>query len=383
MIKANGWLMGLALIVGASACEKKEEKSDAAAKDSGAATTGAATAKTTAAAAPAAGAGMDDPSNDKAVVALAKEAIKCEWDASWGLKSDCPAMDAFNKAEPVKSGKVDATLVNFTGDAKKEVRWLGASALSSSGTTFKQDPALAKKLVAAGRAEKDPGAGKQIGRTIAYIDVGKTGTADDIKKVIAESDNQPLRDAIVDSILFNNRTEGGFYDLLQQMARTEKNKDVRKTAAGAFWVGGSERHDDTCKLWLELVSDPDDDLASNAAYWTAFWSAGGGCQAQWDPLLDQVEKHAKDGTVKSSFMAVSLGYLYKQEKASDAQKKRALAIAHTLLENKSNSGMSRGDALRVIGENDPANAKSYAAKFENDSEFFVKNEAQKIKEGKK
>lgn len=323
--------------------------------------------------------GIDDPANDKAVVALAKEAIKCKWDGSWGLKSDCPALDAFNKADALKDGKADVTLVNFLADSAKEVRWLGANALYNSGKEFPKNADLSKKVLAAARVEKD--ASRRMGDIVGKIDVEKTKLADDIKKLLAESTNSALREGIVGGILWNNRKEGGFYDVLAALARTDKDKAVRKAAAGAFWVSGSDRHDDTCKLWLELASDADDDLAGHSAYHCGFWSSGGGCTAEWDALLDVVEKKAKEGTMKSSMMAASLKYLIKQSKASDAQKKRVLAIAKTLVENTANPGMSRSDGLRTIGENDP-DAKAYAAKFEADKEFFVKNTAKDIKDGK-
>jgi hypothetical protein len=300
----------------------------------------------------------------------------------WGPKSDCPAYQAFTKSELVKDGKADVTFVNFLADPKKEVRWLGGESLSRFGKTFKTDPALAKKVMAAAQAEKDKSVLKKLGSNVGHLDVSKTGLADDIKKLLAESTSTELRSGIVGSILWSNGKEGGFYDLLQQMARTEKDKEVRKSAAAAFWTGGSDRTEDNCKLWLELSADADDDLAGHSAYHCAFYPHGGGCTGQWDALMDGIEKKSKDGAVKSSFMSSSLGYLYKQAKASDAQKKRAITILRAIVENKSNEKMVRGDALRVIGEHDP-DAQAFAAKFESDPEFFVQSAAKKIKEGKK
>jgi hypothetical protein len=358
------------LVLACTACGKKAEETK------GDSTTKAVETKKDA---PKGASGIDDPANDKAVVALAKEAIKCKWDGAWGLKSDCPALDAFNKADAVKDGKVDATLINFLADGAKEVRWLAANALYNSGKEFSKNAEMSKKVLAAAKIEKD--ASRRMGDIVGKIDVEKTKLADDVKKLLAESTNSPLREGIVGGILWNNRKEGGFYDVLAALARTDKDKAVRKAAAGAFWVSGSDRKEDTCKLWLELSADADDDLAGHSAYHCGFWSSGGGCQTEWDALLDVVEKKAKEGAVKSAMMAASLKYLIKQSKASDAQKKRVLAIAKTLVENDKNPGMSRSDGLRTIGENDP-DAKAYAAKFENDKEFFVKNTAKDIKEGK-
>lgn len=368
MTRTSRSLLVLAIALACGACKKPADDQGQAGATGGAA-------------APA-GAGLGDAANDKAVVDLAKEALKCGFQDTWGLKSSCPALDAWNKAEAIKGGKADATLVNFLGDAQKEVRWLGAYGLYNAGQTYKQDAAMAKKVIAAGKGEKDPTVQRKLGDAIGRIDVKKTGTGDEITKILGTDGMTALRNGIVDGILFTNRTEGGFYDLLAKMARTEKDKTVRQAAAAAFWTGGSDRHDDTCKLWLELSDDADDDLAGHSAYHASWWSAGGGCTGQWDGLLNVIEKRAKAGKVKSSFMTSALGWLQKQGKASDAQKKRALAVAKTVVETATNDKMARGDALRVIGENDP-DAKKFAARFENDPEFFVKSAAQRIKEGKK
>jgi hypothetical protein len=364
------WIAAALITLAGTGCKKPTDEGSAAPATGGETSAGAK------------GGGVDDPANDKAVVALAKEALKCGWQDGSGVKTPCPALDAWNKSELIKGGKADPTLLNFIGDAQKEGRWLGAYGLYNAGSTYRSDPAAAKRLLAAGRAEKDPTVGRKLGDAIAKLDVGKSGSAEDIKKLLAESGLSALRQGIVDGILFNNRSEGGFYDLLTRMARSEKDKTVRKSAAAAFWVGGSDRHDDTCKLWLELSDDADDDLSGNSAYHASWWSAGGGCIGQWDALLNVIEKRAKAGKVKSSFMTSALGWLQKQGKATDAQKKRALAVAKTIVETATNDRMARGDALRVIGENDP-DAKKYAARFESDPEFFVKSAAQRIKEGKK
>ncbi len=364
MTQANRWIVAVSIALACAACKKPKEE--------GSPTQAPA----------AAGGGVDDAANDKAVVALAREAIKCGWQDTWGLKSGCPGLEAWTKSELIKGGKSDPTLLNFLADAQKEARWLGAYGLYNGGQTYRQDAAMAKRVLAAGRAEKDSTVARKLGDAIGRIDVAKSGTGDEIKKMLAESSSTTLRQGIVEGVLFTNRSEGGFYDLLAKMARTEKDKTVRKSAASAFWVGGSERRDDTCKLWLELADDADDDLAGNSAYHASWWSSGGGCTGQWDALLGVIEKRAKAGKVKSTFMTSALGWLQKQGKATDAQKKRALAVARTIVETASNDKMARGDSLRVIGEHDPE-AKKYAARFESDPEFFVKSAAQRIKEGKK
>jgi hypothetical protein len=94
-----------------------------------------------------------------------------------------------------------------------------------------------------------------------------------------------------------------------------------------------------------------------------------------------IENKSKAGEVNSSQVASALNYLHDQKKVSPAQKTRTLAVAKTLAENAKNGGSARARALEFVGKKDPA-GRTYAAKFENDQEFFVKSTAKRIQEGK-
>ena len=288
---------------------------------------------------------------------------------------------AWKKAEIMKKDAADPTLINLLEDEKVEVRYLGATMLG--GGDWKKDKAQAGRVFAAASAEKEEMVAEKMGRLIGSIDTKATGMDEDIKKLLASSEISGLRQGIVDNVLFNNRDHGGFYELLQTMARTDKDKDVRKEAASAFWIGGGSNVPDTCKLWLELSSDPDSDIAGNSAYHAAFWSNSGGCVEQWDALLDVIEKLAKAGKVESSMMTSALGYLHGQKKATDKQKKRAMTIAATVLETEGNNRMCRSDALRVIAKRDPDQGKKLATKYKDDKDTFIKSAAKRILEPKK
>lgn len=324
--------------------------------------------------------GLGHPDNDEGVVKLAKAAMKCEWKRD-SLDYKCEAYKAWTKAEELKKGKNDATLLNMLEGSDKVVRFLAAKSLQSNSTKWTRDDKAAKRVLAAAKKEKDKDISELMGRIVGEIDVAKTGLDGDIKSLLAESDNQGVRKGIVSSVLFNNRKEGGFYDLLQKMAREEKNKEVRKAAAAAFWTGGSQRHDDTCNLWVELAGDADPDLAGHSAYHASWWSNKGGCKAQWNDLLATIEKQGKAGKIESTFMTSALGWLQQQKEASTAQKDRALEIAEMIAATEGNKASVRGDALRKVGEYSPK-AATVAAKFKDDDEFFVKNTAKNILEGK-
>ena len=357
------WLMSGALSMSA-ACGDDKGSSDKASKD----TPG-----------DSASMGLNHPDNDAAIVKLAKAATECKWQGS-GLKSDCDALKKWHKAKELKDGAGDDTLLNMLEDSRKEVRWLACEGLDSHSNTWRKDKKKSQRVLAAAKAEQEKDVAYRVGRLVGKIDAESTGKGDAIKKLLAESKSTNLRKGIVGSVLFNNK---GFYDVLHKMARSEKNKDVRKASAAAFWTGGSKQAERTCKLWLELADDDNGDLAGHSAYHCAFWSSKGGCTGQWDALLDVIDKRAKAGTVESSMMSASLGYLYKQKKATAAQKARAIKVAEAIIKNAKNNKTARGDALRVIGDSDPAKGKTLATKYKNDKEFFVKNAAKRILEGKK
>jgi len=324
--------------------------------------------------------GLNHPDNDPAVVELAKAAMKCEWKRD-SLKSDCEAYKAWSKSDELKKGKNDATLLNFLDDGDKVVRFLGAKALQSNRSKWTNDAKAGKRVLAAAKKEKEKEISNLMGRLVGSIDVGETKLDGEIKKLLAESKNQELRKGIVSSVLFNNQKEGGFYDLLQKIAREDGDKEVRKAAGAAFWTGGHTRHDDTCKLWLELADDAEPDIAGPSTYHASWWSHGGGCTEQWDALLDTIEKRGKAGKIQSTFTTSALGWLQQQKKASTAQKDRALKIAEMIAGTEGNSASARGDALRKVGEYSP-NANAIAGKFKDDKEFFVKSTAERILEGK-
>lgn len=360
-----------------TACDS-ESKPDADAADAPAATASAATGE--AAPAEAAPKGIADPANDAAVVALAKPVLECEWTRN-GPKSDCEASKAWNKAEVHKKDNSDPTLINFLEDEKTQVRWLGASKLGRGPWT--KDKALAQRVLAAASAESDELNLRKMGRVIGSIDLEATQMGPQVQKLMVEGDNAQLREGLVSQVLFVNRDDQGIYDLMQKLAREEKDPAVRKAAASAFWVGGGSNPEQTCAMWLELVSDADSDLAGNSAYHAAFWSNSGGCQKQWDPLLDKIEELAKAGKVESSMMVSALSYLHGQKNSTDAQKKRAMQIAITVLENEANKRSARSGALRALAERDPALGKKYAEKYKDDKDTFIRGAAERALEPKK
>lgn len=325
--------------------------------------------------------GLGDPTNDKAIVDLAKPTLACKWSTS-GFDYSCEALKAWNASDLLKDGKADKTLVNFLDDPDEKVRYLGANGLAQKGREYRKDKSLATRVTDAADKETSRAVVTALGRAVGTIDLQATGLDVRVKTMLESHKNDALREALAGNTLFDNRDVPGMYDLFVKLARTDKVPAVRRAAAAAFWTGTPNgKNEEVCKLWLELAGDKDTDLAGHSAYHCAFTSSGGGCVGQWDALLSLIEKQAKAGEVKSSFTASALNYFYGQGKATEAQKKRALEIAKLLVKNNKNDGSARSSALDFVGKKDPA-GKAFAAQFENDSDFFVKSAAKRIKEGK-
>jgi len=320
-------------------------------------------------------AGLEAAGNDAAVVDLAKKALGCKWGV-YGFDSMCPEMKAFVESEAVRDGKGDATLVSFLEDPNEQVRWLGSRALSQRGRTYKTDKALSERIVKVAEGEKSKTVAQEMGGVVGGIKHAETGLGERIK-VIAKSHEIPqMRTSLLARMLFTNGEL--LYDFVKDIATNEKDPMVRRAAMSAFWTGTPpNKAADTCAMWLGFVDDAAEDVGGEAAYLVSFYPQNSGCKAEWDPLLEKIEKRAKAGTLKSTQMAASLYYLYRQASATDAQKKRALAIAREAAENKANSGMARSRALELVAEKDP-DAKKFLEKLKDDSDVFVKSRAKDL-----
>ena len=186
------WTMAL-LLAGAmtmTACDKKEAAtSDSPKTDEGAASkTPPPEVKTPK--------GIEDPSNDAKVVELAKAALACEW-KSGRPDHKCDEAKEWRKADELKKGAADKTLVNFLADPKPEVRWLGATALKSNGKSYREDSAMATAVIAAVNAEKDVSIAPVMGDAVAKIDGEKSGQLAALKSLITDHPLDEVRAAAV------------------------------------------------------------------------------------------------------------------------------------------------------------------------------------------
>ncbi len=321
--------------------------------------------------------GIDAASNDPTLVDLAKKTLGCKW-AAYGFDSKCPEMKATIESEAMRDGKGDATLVNFLEDPSEHVRWLGARSLTQRGKTFRTDKLLAERIVKVAEAEKSKAVAQELGGVVGGIKHAETGLGERIKAMAKNHEIQQMRTSLLARMLFSNGET--LYDFVKDIAMNDKDMIVRKAAISAFWTGTPpNKAADTCKMWLGFMEDPAEDVAGEAAYLCAFYPQNGGCKAEWDAVIINVEKRAKAGTIKSTQMASAMSYLHKQAGASETQKKRTLATARAIAENPANNGMARGRALEFVAEKD-ADPKKFLEKLKDDADPFVKARAKELAE---
>jgi hypothetical protein len=325
------------------------------------------------------GVGISNPGNAEPVVALAKTVIACEYDAKFGFKK-CDAENEFYKADAVKNGAADATLVNFLADEDLKVRYLGASGLYRAGRPYREDKALAKLVIEAAEKEQDELVGRRLGSAAGYIKADATGTKDALAKIAKSHPNAALREQFVGTVQQNNRDT--FYDLTKDLALNDKDEKVRVAALSAFWAGSpTDKQADVCGLWAGLAThDASEAVAAKSAHYIGF-SSRGQCADQYDAVLDSIDKRAKAGEVKDINFAYAVKYIHNQESLKPPQKAKAVRVAQAILDNKKNGGTPRASALEFLVK-DAKRGPNFAKKYEKDEEFFVKSRAKTLQEQK-
>lgn len=320
--------------------------------------------------------GIDAAGNDAAVVALAKKVLAgCKW-SDYGFAYDCADRKAWDDSELTKDGKADATLVSMLEDQNEQIRWLAAMTLSNKGDKYLTDKLLADRVLDAALAEKSKSVARNMGNAAGRIKLGDVGLVDKAKPLGKVPTLKELRLGFIGAVQYANRD--AYYTYTVDLAKTDTDHDIRDAAMSSFWTGTpNSKVADVCALWLDLSHDPnDEELAAHAAYFDAFFPFDNGCRAQWDTMLSDIEKRAKAGTAKSSNWGFALGYLWDQKAATPAQKKKAIAIAKMIADNKNNGTNARAYALDAVAR-EPAN-KSYIQKFTKDPDSFLKSHSEDL-----
>lgn len=368
----SGALVLLALSAGCGGGEKSSDKSDSDASSSSEPKKKKAAASGSAATSAAAPAVQGDP----AVVEAAKKVAACEFSNDMP-KWDCEGKKAWDKSELFKDGAADATLVALLADADAKLQYVAADALRNRGRKYREDKALAEKVVA--KLEAGQGSDallEALGSAAGYVDAQKTGLGDKLKGMPATIKNQKARASFVRAAQMNNRDL--MYPVTIELAKSEADENVRYAAVESFWTGTPNGKDEeVCQMWHDNAKDAKapERVQSQAAYLAMFTSRG--CEKVYDPLLKLIDEKAK-GELKSNSWVMPLYFFVTNNKASEAQKKEALKLLKGIAENEKHNWTARTQALEGVAKADPKGAKAFLTKFKTNKEKFIAQRAEEL-----
>jgi hypothetical protein len=358
----------------------------------------ASAAPSAAAAAPASK--LDAPGNDPAIVAAVRAVIAgCEpkWRPAYGYENDCDAYKQWS-ALKVTSDARDATLVNLIEDGSERVRNLGVRGLVAWGGGYRSDQALATRVVAAAAKETSEAFAGILGFEVGQIEAAKTGLGEPIKGLaLDEKGSTDLRTGIVSIFLPSNKDNELAFGLTREIAEKGGAVRLRTAAIAALSAAYDKRSAEVCKAWTAALTAGEEPIAAAAASrlttgasWVGYSGNGwfstssysvpeNRCGASVDAALAAIEKRQADDRLKEEAWVVALkGALRPDLTATPpAQRRKARALARSIVEKKENGAAVRGAALHLVADEDP-DAKAFAARFTGDADVHVKTIAAAI-----
>lgn len=339
------WTSGarsVAILMAVSGCAKNES----APRDAGAATVPV---------------GLDDPSNQAPVVALARAALGCSWREEEGLDEKCPAAVNWRSAGEVKAETAVATLLAMLSDRREPVRWLAGVALAVGPRALYADAASAKRVVEAARRERHPRVGRELGFAVGALDLRATKLEPEVRDLIARHPVPFVRLAIVARTLEGNPS---MFDVVAGLVRSERDDGVQRAAMDALRSAPTERRAEAGTLLLEATGKPE------LGDWAA-WSCAQSepvCGPRWDEMLTKLEGRRDRAT---SFMVYALESLHRQPKATSAQRARVEKLALAIVQDDAGDDIARSKAIDTLGRIAPTAARAMAAKYKGDDRTIL------------
>ncbi|HEY4180957.1 MAG TPA: hypothetical protein VGM90_29140 [Kofleriaceae bacterium] len=307
--------------------------------------------------------GLAAKDNDPAIVALAKEGIKCKADGD-RLEWNCDGFKAWRDSKLFEDNKGDATLTNLLEDPDEKVRSLAVDRFQHLAP---KDPAQVKRMLAAAQLETSTIVAEWLGRSLGAADVAKAGVAADANKLIADSKSPELRNGLITG----GASNAAYFDTILEVGNESTDVKLRHAAVEAFYNNTPEgKEADVCKMWLGNVDNADAETAGAA---TSLEGRVGSCKDNYDALLDKIDARQKNGTIANAEMVSSLHWLNDGSSATDAQKKRAIDLGKAIASNEKLPQDARGGAVELLA---PIDA-TYTAKFLKDKDDYVKGVAER------
>ena len=253
-----------------------------------------------------------------------------------------------------------------------KVRALGADRLNGWGAGAFADKALSERLLTI--AEKpEAQRPEEIGRIVGHIKVKETELLPRIKTLLASAEaGNIMRGDVITSLLVANPESDEVFALTRELI---SDPALGRSAFSALDEGGHSKEKETCELYAKTLSNTDDYLASRSAEKLVTFP----CPAKIDPMLKALEARVKAKKVTDSHFCDALASVCTEKAPTAAQKKKALAVAHKMVEDKTNKATYvRGSAIEASLACDPKGGKKYITKFQKDADTDVQAKVTKL-----
>jgi hypothetical protein len=311
------------------------------------------------------------------VESLARSALACK---TLGTTFDatCPAMKAWTDArEGFEGGKADAALVALLADGDEKVRYLAAFKLNQHGAAYRTDRALAQATIRAVAHEKSSFAGFEVGSALGRIRVSETGTLPALASIVKDKDCPTLRLGVLGNLLNANPDVAAVFDLVKSTVK-DPDRTVGLGALRAFWTGGAKNPAATCDVYAENVDNADGAIAAEASNALSWY---GKCQAQYDALLDSLDRRVTTGAsaLGAAQYMTAARHVCADGAASAKQKQRAAQIGRAVASKTEVKTWVRGSALDTVWACEPnASARSFVSGFKADPEKPLADKARDL-----
>lgn len=331
--------------------------------------------------------GLDAPGNNPTIVAAVKKTI-ADCGANWKDKSGFESCKTFSDfmSLPLELGKDDATFVNLLEDADAKVRKHGIEGLHRWGSAYRNDKALAERVVAALEKEKTPALDGQLAAVTTKIDAVALGLGARLKTFVLKADTSNDVKEFFAAFWGGNSSKSNevAYELAKALAAGGSVTRVKRAGLQGLDFAYDAHADEACKLWFAAANSTDVKLAASAmalvtgaggrdaqdedAGW--FSSGGGGghdkiCK-EAEEVVALIAKRAKDGKINEATFVWALSAVV-DAKTPAPLRGKATAALKAIIENKAN-GWTRSNALNQLVAKNPKE-KAFAKKFASDPDL--------------
>ena len=324
----------------------------------------------------AAATGLDHPANDPGLVTAARPIANCPQDKRPDSKT-CPAFAELARVV----GAVDPavafdTLLRFLDSPAPGVRFAAAELLRQRTwpSAVRSDGERLDRVVAALRAERDRGVAEALGTLVGRFPLHEPERRGPVLDLLHELPLPEARKGLLYHLLYTNQKERGVFAAVREVADTDPDVGVRRSALSAFWNLGPERRDEIVPIWRRALRSPEDDLAAKASYLLGNWQQG--VEEAFSDVVAETRRRGEAGTATWEFLSGLLWYVQNDQPFVDRQ--AVFDAARVVVGNGRNTWMARNKALDLLQKTGVAGFTEAAQAFVDDPDSMVARHARQL-----